>query len=96
MKSSLNDAWRHFTCKRYSELASKSLDAPLSALERASFYLHHVLCTFCRRSKRQLDLLERGCCQILEDEESLSKYCDHSLDEEAKAKIRRNIAERLK
>lgn len=45
------------TCKQASKLISMSLDRPLSWSEKVQLKLHLLICTPCRRFKKQLKLL---------------------------------------
>jgi len=45
------------TCKQASKLISLSLDRPLSWSEKLQLKLHLLICTACRRFKKQLILL---------------------------------------
>ncbi len=56
----LGNIWKSLSCERYTELASKEMETNLTQLERIGYRLHHFLCTFCRRSKRQFHLIERA------------------------------------
>lgn len=73
-----------FTCQHYTELSSRRLDGELSNFERAKFYLHHAICTFCRRSTRQFVLIERA-TEKLVHEETLA------LSKEAKERMKNSV-----
>ena len=49
-----------FSCRRYSELASRGLDAKLSHSERRVFLFHHGWCLVCRRFRRQLLFIDQA------------------------------------
>ena len=48
------------SCRRYSELASRRLDGPLSFSENALYWFHHMLCITCRRYNRQISMIEKA------------------------------------
>lgn len=79
--------WEYFTCRHYTELSSKSLDSPLSLSEKTRFFLHHIVCTFCRRSTRQMKLLEKASRKLLESEEVVQE----ELSVEARERIRKKL-----
>lgn len=45
------------SCRRATELLSKSHDAPLTSRERLALRLHLLLCGWCRRYGRQIALV---------------------------------------
>ncbi|MDC0357389.1 hypothetical protein OAO01_01110 [Oligoflexia bacterium] len=47
-----------FSCRRYTKLASHSLDEELSRSESFFMRFHHIICTVCRRYRRQINLIE--------------------------------------
>lgn len=47
------------SCRRATELISKSHDAPLSFKEQLALRLHLLVCTWCRRYEKQILLLRR-------------------------------------
>lgn len=49
-------------CRTAVELVCRSLDAPLSAGERAGVAVHTLFCGPCRRFRRQIRWLD-GCCR---------------------------------
>jgi len=81
---------RTLSCEHYTELASQSLDRPLSLKEKFSFKLHHAICMVCRRYNRQINLIQRAALKLSEKEAQLEKEADISditLSREAKEKI---------
>jgi len=76
------------SCKEVSELASESLDRPLTAGERLRMGLHLALCGLCRRYRRQIRFLHRAARRLDDDREP---PIVQPLDDEA----RRRIAERI-
>ena len=81
--------WNIFTCKHYTELSSKSLDSDLNIKEKIVFYLHHIICTFCRRTNRQLISINKGLAKIVgsQEESVMSEFSKKKLVEV----IKRNI-----
>lgn len=53
------------SCKRATELASKSMDQRLTLVERLSLTFHNIICYLCRDFLRQLKCL-RGAVRGLE------------------------------
>lgn len=45
------------SCREYSKLASKKLDAPLSPWEQFTYVVHRALCMVCRRYERQIQAI---------------------------------------
>lgn len=81
-----------FSCQRYTELASRKMDQSLSAYDLLSYYLHHVICTFCRRSNRQLKLIEKAALIISATDQQISaQSCNQNLSIEAKTRIKNVI-----
>jgi len=81
---------RTLSCEHYTELASQSMDRPLSVKEKLSFRLHHAICMVCRRYNRQINLIQRAAIRLSEREAQLEKQAESSditLSEEAKEKI---------
>jgi hypothetical protein len=79
--------WRLFTCEHYTALCSKELETPLSIKERLALNLHHLICTFCRRSRRQMHLIDRSCAKLLKCKEDNAA----KLTAEAKERIRSKL-----
>ncbi|MFN8390825.1 MAG: zf-HC2 domain-containing protein [Bdellovibrionota bacterium] len=48
------------TCKRATELLSRSADEPLSLREQLMLKLHLFICECCEQFRKQLDLLRSG------------------------------------
>ena len=78
------------SCRKATNLISLALDRPLTRGERISLRCHLVLCTACRRYRRQLEtvrhLVSRYARRIDETGQSLSA--------EARARIRRTLEAR--
>jgi predicted anti-sigma-YlaC factor YlaD len=64
------------SCKRATELVSRGLDERLSALERLRLFAHLLICSFCRRFKGQMELIQKMIRQ--------SRGLDAESDKEAK------------
>ena len=80
------------SCKRASQLTSKSLDQRLSFSERWSLRLHLLICNVCRRFKQQLYTLSsaiKGLLKQTEEDETIQ------LSLEAKARIKTKIESNL-
>ncbi len=55
------------SCKRVAQLASESLDRPLTLQERLLLRFHLLFCKFCSRYVRQLEFVKRACAHADED-----------------------------
>jgi hypothetical protein len=70
------------TCKRASELISRSIDEELSMMEKISLCVHLFICNFCRQFSKQLKLIRHACRGHPE------KFFDNQkLSQEAKQRI---------
>lgn len=49
---------QYLTCEKYMELSSKELSGNLSVFEKISHSFHHIICTFCRRARRQIRVID--------------------------------------
>lgn len=81
------------SCKRATELISKSMDEPLTAKEQLSLKLHNFLCEFCEQFQRQLHLLRaalgaKGAPNSPEDEAN----DDPAISERAKARVKEKLS----
>ena len=89
------------SCKRATELISKSCEEPLTALEKASLAVHLFVCEFCEQFRKQLTTirttLNKGSTsapgETLEGPPTPS--CDYSTEraERIKAALRRSLSE---
>ena len=84
MSSWLQNKLHNFSCEHYTELCSRSMEVPLTPVQKVKFWLHHVVCTFCRRSRRQFSLIEKACHRI--DDEEITG--DAVLSDVAKQRLR--------
>ncbi|MEN8261019.1 MAG: zf-HC2 domain-containing protein [Pseudomonadota bacterium] len=78
------------SCKEVSQLASKTLDAPLTWRERMGMRLHLLICRLCRRYVRNLLLLE----QMLTDARKVDLEplaAGVKLSDEGRARMRRAL-----
>lgn len=73
------------SCRRATELASRALDVPLTARERWALRLHLALCVFCRRYRRQIDLLHKAWSR------APAPGSGPGLPDDARARIRRSL-----
>ena len=46
------------SCRKATELLSASLDRPLTRMERVRLRVHLVICTACRRYRRQIQAID--------------------------------------
>ena len=81
--------WKNVTCERYTELASKSMETELTSFEKFLYFIHHIVCTFCRRSRRQFLLIEKALSQFEKDDEASKQAV--SLPKEAKQRIKSSL-----
>lgn len=65
----LKGLFNFFSCQHYTELASRGIDEELRGWDKVRFRFHHVICTFCRRARRQMLMIERGLKRLTEGEE---------------------------
>ncbi len=59
-----------WSCKKVAQLASESLDRPLTLQERLLLRFHLLFCKFCSRYLRQLKFLQRACAHADENQSS--------------------------
>src|SRR5262245_42453244 len=80
------------SCKRASELISAAMDRELNARELLSLRVHLLICSYCRRFRRQLEVLRRLVCSPLtEGDGDLPGAV--ALTVEARDRIRRALLE---
>ena len=77
------------SCKRVAQLASESLDRPLTLQERLSLRFHLLFCKFCSRYVRQLKFLQRACARA---DEAYSGS-GAGLTEDARERIRDRLSQ---
>ena len=84
------------TCKRATELISKSVDDKLSWPETVTLRLHLFICEFCEQFKKQLSLIQRMIGVARNEAESDHGQARPSLSAEDKRKILDKINRDLK
>ena len=52
----LDRSW--FSCRRFTERASKACDIPLTGSDKAGYVFHYYFCFYCRRFNGQLGKLQ--------------------------------------
>ena len=65
-----------YSCRQAAELASRAMEEPLPALDRARLRMHQMMCSGCRNFSRQMSFLRRISRKIpeaLERNENLFK-----------------------
>lgn len=48
-----------YSCRQAAELASRAMEEPLPALDRARLLMHQMMCSGCRNFSRQMSFLRR-------------------------------------
>jgi len=81
------------SCKDVTDLASKSLDAPLTWRQRCGMRLHLLFCRLCRRYVRNLRFLEQA-LRRARDEKLECFSADDKLSEEARDRIQRALQDK--
>lgn len=77
--------WNHTpNCAEMSRLASLSFEQPPSLMLRVKMRLHHVICVWCQRYQKQLQLLHRAAPKMQEEIEAAS---NRKLSEESKHRM---------
>ncbi len=77
------------SCRKASELASRSLDEKLSRLDKARMCIHHVLCLFCSQFDKQIKYISG----LFKSQQVLEETGD-PMKPEAKERIRQAVAEK--
>jgi len=81
------------SCQDVTDLASKSLDAPLTRRQRWGMRLHLLFCRMCRRYARNLRFIEQALKRARDGKlESSSAY--RKLSEQARARIQRALQDK--
>ncbi len=78
-----------WSCKKVAQLASESLDRPLTLQERLLLRFHLLFCKFCSRYLRQLKFLQRACAHA-DENQSRSKI---GLTEGARERLRDRLSQ---
>lgn len=83
------------TCKGASQLISVRQERPLGFRERWSLRLHLLICVYCRRFARQVDLIHRALRWLGRQDEvdAAASTVDGELTPEARERIRKALAE---
>lgn len=81
------------SCKRATELVSRGLDVPLSAGERVRLMAHLFICSFCRRFKRQMELIRMALKQS--QEQGIDSEAEIKLSAEEKLQMLEQIKKQL-
>jgi polyhydroxyalkanoate synthesis regulator protein len=74
-----------FSCREISYLVSKSMDERIPVRQRLGVRMHLMMCRFCARYKRQLELLRRIMHHYAEQ---LQEQAAAELPPEARARIK--------
>ena len=78
------------SCEKYAKLASRKVDTHLHWYEQPGFFFHHLLCTVCRRFKRQIELIDMAAARV---DQMSHCNCSEVLSDERKEKIKSEIAQ---
>jgi hypothetical protein len=70
------------------------MDRPLSRSERVALRIHLVLCTACRRYRRQLSVIRSAVSGLAEYLDEAAQSPGKSLSDDARERIRAALAER--
>ena len=93
-----SNSW--FSCKRYSQRASKSLDEKLSMRDWLGFRFHHYLCGTCRRFRVKLLLIDENLKALRDSifdplfDPPFDPLCETEI--EAKTRLSEEASERIK
>jgi hypothetical protein len=83
--------WNHTpNCAEMSRLASLSFEQPPSLALRLKMRLHHLICVWCQRYKRQLKFLHRAAPHTHDDLDMLSA---RGLSQEARQRLVQRLRE---
>jgi hypothetical protein len=82
------------SCERASKLISQSMDRSLTLRERWALRFHLVLCVYCRRYRRQLQLIRDAMRRVMEIERPVSAGGD-ALSPEARQRIAEVLQQHL-
>lgn len=76
-----------FSCKHASHLVSESMDHPLAVRERMTLFLHLVMCSLCRRFRRQMTAISQAIRSVRHSE----LLPEIRLSDEARVRIRKSL-----
>ncbi len=83
------------SCKRATELISKSMEQPLSVKENLALKVHLFICEFCEQFLKQVELLRKSMHHEAKDAEEPRESADQRhLPEDVKKRLLGRIAER--
>jgi hypothetical protein len=78
----------NLNCRQASELISASMDRPLTRWERTGLAIHLLICSYCRRFRKQLMWLRRVMRRVLQQAD---RGRPQSLSPAARNRIRRAV-----
>jgi hypothetical protein len=78
------------TCREAVRAQSEHLDHPLPPMKRLGLWLHLLVCVWCRRYGKQIDLLHDQARRHAED---LTAAAPRTLTPEARERIKRKLQE---
>lgn len=85
------------SCKRATELISKSMEEPLTLKEQFDLRIHSFICEFCQKFKEQTLLLRRAFRETKEDESREPQSAEGmSASEEMRERVKAKLHERLR
>lgn len=79
---------RLFSCEEYSRNVSANLDRHLDKPAAFALKFHHIYCSFCRKFRAQIDLMDRGFKKLAEDDQNGDVI---QLDNDARSRIRAKL-----
>ena len=80
------------SCKDVTRLISESMDRSLPLGKRIGVRFHLLICKFCERYERQLLQIRETVRRLVATEETPGETPGEHLSEEAKARIRKTLA----
>jgi hypothetical protein len=84
------------SCKRAGELVSRSLETTLSIRQRLALTVHLCGCRWCRRFRRQLQLVEQACHVWARSNRTAEAAPRAALAREARERILRALRQALR
>lgn len=79
------------SCKKFTQLSSRSMEKPLSIVEWLQYRFHFCLCFTCRRFERQIHTIQKVLSIAAERDERFEKAgesCSPGLSAEAKERMK--------
>jgi predicted anti-sigma-YlaC factor YlaD len=84
------------SCRKATELLSASLDRPLTRMEKVRLRVHLVICSACRRYRRQVDAIDRA-LQLAVGGDAVANLDDTlALSDEARARMERALEDGIR